>query len=220
MSTVVVFTGGETPPTRVITEIPAADLIVAADGGLRVAESLGFAVDILVGDLDSIGHPLPGHVMVERHPVDKDATDLELALELICRDWPERIMVVGGSGDRADHELATAALICSPRWGQVDEIDWVTGRARSHVVRGHRRIHGDIGSLLSLIPYGGDAVGVVTKGLHWELDDETLASGGTRGVSNRLVSPVVDIRVRSGVLLAVLPSQPPNPSGMAGLRPS
>ena len=220
MNTVIVFAGGEVPPKGVVADLPTADLIVAADGGMTVAEALGIAVDVLVGDLDSIDPELPGHLIVERHPEDKDATDLELAFELVARDWPERVVVVGGAGGRADHEMATASLLCSPRWAPIEEIDWVTGRARSHVVRGHRQIHGDIGTLISLIPYGGDAMDVHTKGLRWELDGDTLSAGSTRGVSNLMISPVVDLRVGSGVLLAVLPGQPSNPAGMEGSRPS
>jgi thiamine pyrophosphokinase len=220
MSTVIVFAGGEVPPREVVTDLPTAELVVAADGGLKVAEVLGISVDVLVGDLDSVDPELPGHLIVERHPEDKDATDLELAFELIARDWPERVVVVGGAGGRADHELATASLICSSRWAPIEEIDWVTGRARSHVVRGHRQIHGDVGTLISLIPYGGDATDVRTKGLRWELDGDTLSTGSTRGVSNLMISPVVDVRIGSGVLLAVLPSHPSSPAGMEGSRPS
>lgn len=205
METILIFAGGDTPTGSLDDELPEADLIVAADSGYDLAVGHGFRVDVLVGDLDSIQTEiLPGHVIVERYPVDKDATDLELAMARVSAEDPERVVVVGGAGGRVDHELAAAALLCAPDWADI-EIDWVTDRGWSHVIRGRRVIHGDVGSLISLIPMGGSAAGVTTKGLHWELKDATLHPGTTRGVSNMFEGPIADIRVTTGCLLAVIP---------------
>jgi thiamine pyrophosphokinase len=157
--------------------------------------------------MDSIQTDLiPGHVIVERHPPDKDATDLDLALSRVIEERPERIVVVGGGGGRVDHELATATLLCSERWAEVDEIDWVTDRAWAHVIRRHRLIHGDLGGVLSLIPMGGAATGVYTRGLRWDLSDASMTPGTTWGISNEFAGPVADIKVGSGCLLAVVPT--------------
>ncbi len=206
MDTVLVFAGGDSPGPEVVEDLPQADLVVAADGGYDIATDLGVVVDVVVGDLDSISTTeLPDRVIVERHPRDKDATDLELALELVARDKPDRVVVVGGSGGRLDHELATASLLCSPRWRSIDEIDWLTKRGRAHVVWSRRILHGDVGATLTLLPVGGDAEGVHTRGLRWNLEGEHLACGATRGVSNVMESPVADIRITSGCLLVVFP---------------
>ncbi|MCH8982884.1 MAG: thiamine diphosphokinase [Acidobacteria bacterium] len=206
IETILMFTGGDPPGPEIVDDLPAADLIIAADGGYDSAAELGFGVDVLVGDLDSIAATsIPDHVIVERHPADKDQTDLELALELAIREDPSRLVVVSGAGGRHDHELATAALLCSRRWERIDELDWLSSRSRAHVVRGRRILHGDIGSILSLIPAAEAASGITTKGLKWNLTDETLLYGETRGVSNVMTSPVADIRVASGCLMVVLP---------------
>jgi thiamine pyrophosphokinase len=207
MDTVLIFAGGDSPPDSLAGELPEADLIVAADSGYDVAVAAGFAVDVLVGDMDSIASEvIPGHVIVERHSPDKDSTDLELALEKVMSESPGRVVVVGGAGGRFDHELATAGLLCSERWRSIEEIDWVTGRGWSHVIRGRRIVHGDVGALISLVPMGGPAVGVNTKGLRWDLTDATLRPGTTWGVSNEFNGPVADIRLAEGSLLAVIPS--------------
>jgi thiamine pyrophosphokinase len=208
METVLIFAGGDSPAESLADELPDADLVVAADSGYDLAVAQGFVVDVLVGDLDSIQtEPIPDHVIVQRHPVDKDATDLELALVQVLVDRPGRVVVVGGAGGRVDHELAAAALICSGRWDDIDEIDWVTDRGWSHVVRARRILHGDVGATISLIPMGGDAHGVTTKGLKWDLTEATLPHGTTHGVSNEFIGPVADIRVTDGRLLAVLPAE-------------
>lgn len=205
METILVFAGGDR--ADVAEDLPRADLVVAADGGYDLAVGLGFKVDVLVGDMDSIQSvEIPEHVVVERHPVDKDATDLELALELVTRENPGRVVIVGGSGGRLDHELAIAEMLCSARWGRIDEMDWVSAHGRAMVVRTRRTIHGDVGTLLSLIPVGGDAVGVTTRGLRWELADETLPHGTSRGVSNLMQGPIADVSLRAGCLLVVSPT--------------
>lgn len=207
METVLIFAGGDSPVESLADELPEADLTIAADSGYDIAIRAGFAVDVLVGDMDSIEtQVIPGHVVVERHPPDKDATDLELALSKVMENRPQRIVVVGGAGGRVDHELAAAGLLCSERWNRVDEIDWVTDRGWSYVIRGRRIIHGDVGGTVSLIPMGGTATGVKTKGLRWNLTDATMHPGTTWGVSNEFIGPVADIRVGSGCLLVVVPA--------------
>lgn len=205
MDTVLIFPGGDAPMVSA-EELPAADLIVAADSGYDRAVSQGFRVDVLIGDLDSIETELiPNHVIVERFPADKDATDLELALARTMAEAPLRVVVVGGTGGRLDHELGTASLLCSPRWSDVEELDWLTARGWGHVIHRRRSLHGDVGSLVSLLPVGGDAHGVSTRGLRWELKGETLAVGATRGLSNEFASPVAEVVVDSGVVLALIP---------------
>lgn len=206
MDTILVFAGGDLPPPEVTQDLPIPDLVVAADCGYSTAVALGFRVDVLVGDLDSIGDvEIPDHVIVERHPEDKDQTDLDLALELAARESPQRLIVVGGTGGRHDHELATAPLLASDRWSGIDEIDWISGRSRSHVVRDHRSVHGDVGALVTLLAMGGVASGLTTRGLQWDLANATLVPGSTWGVSNVLRAPVAEVWVASGTVLAVLP---------------
>jgi thiamine pyrophosphokinase len=206
MDTILVFAGGDRLEPDLAQELPVADLVMAADSGYDAAVSLGFAVDVLVGDLDSITtEPIPGHVVVERHPVDKDQTDLDLALELAMRDEPSRVVVVGGTGGRLDHELATASLICDERWSEV-EMDWVSSRGRAHVIRRRRIVHGDVGATVTLLAVGGAVTGLTTRGLRWELEQATFQPGSTWGVSNVMQTPIADIKVGSGCLLVVFPA--------------
>jgi thiamine pyrophosphokinase len=210
MSTIIVFAGGKAVSPSAVEELPLADRVIAADSGYLIATSLGYDVDTVVGDMDSIGPLSQIHASTEvvRHPVDKDATDLELAFELAVREQPRRIVLVGAEGGRFDHEVAAVSVLCSERWSVVPEIDWVRSDAISYVIRHTRRIQGDPGDLISLIPVGGDAFGVATTGLKWELNGETLHSGSTRGISNVLLRTEILVRISEGVLLGVIPVQP------------
>lgn len=207
MTTVLVVTGGDPVPSEVGDALPAADLVVAADSGLDHARALGLKPDIVVGDFDSVTtealEAFDGPL--ERHPVHKDATDLELALRLAVTRRPNRIVVVGGHGGRLDHFLANALVLTTVPDGI--DVEWRAGQATIHLVRKAISIIGIPGSHVSLVPVGGDACGVRTSGLKWQLAGEDLPSGGTRGVSNRFEESEATISLDSGALLVVLPGQ-------------
>jgi thiamine pyrophosphokinase len=203
---IVVCAGG--PARAPLPEIPEDALVIAADGGIVEAERLDLRVDLLVGDLDSAPPDAIARApRVERHPVDKDASDLELAMEAAVAGEARRIVVVGGDGGRLDHLLGNAFLLGSDRWADV-EIDAVLGDALIAVVRDERSIEGKVGALISLYAVGGPASGVTTEGLRWGLRDGELQPGSSLGLSNEFAEPRASVRVREGVVLAIRPGVP------------
>lgn len=206
-------------PEEIRTVAPA-DLTIAADGGLALALALGVAVDVVVGDMDSVD-PVTldaaqaTGVRVVRHPTDKDETDLELALGLAAAEAPRRIHVVVGAGGRLDHAIANLAVLASPRWTPAD-VSADVGKARVWVVRGRRSLPLSVGDPLALQPVGGPAEGVTTGGLAFTLVDETLDPFAGRGVANVVVGQPVTVEVGSGVLLAI--SGPTPTTGPAAAR--
>ncbi|HET6715276.1 MAG TPA: thiamine diphosphokinase [Actinomycetota bacterium] len=207
MRSAFIFCGGG--PARLPVEVPDGALVIAADVGLAEANRLGVAVDLLVGDLDSVD-PVDLEAFedaggeVRRHPEDKDATDLELAITDAIVAGAGRLLVVGGDRGRLDHLLANAVLLASPRHAAV-EVDAIFGATRLHVVRGRRELVGVPGELISLFALGGPAHGVRAFGVRWPLDGAVLEPGSSLGVSNRFVTERAVIEVRDGVVLAIRP---------------
>jgi thiamine pyrophosphokinase len=206
---VVVFAGGDPVDPRYRSQVPDDAMVLAADSGLHHAQALGVAVDVVVGDLDSVDEARLATEMaqgakVERHPVDKDFTDLELALHLAVREGATSVIVIGGSGGRLDHFLANMLLFASDDFDGLP-ITALVGDARVTVVRDRGELHGEPGSLLTLLAVGGAARRVRTKGLRFPLVDEDLFPGSTRGVSNEFTEPVAVVELDGGVLLAVQP---------------
>jgi thiamine pyrophosphokinase len=215
---VVVLAGGsDLSPARLAHAARAttdADLVVAADSGYRHAVALDRDVDVLVGDLDSID-PLDlaraerAATRIERHPVDKDLTDLALALDVAlseCADAspPLRVTVVGGDGGRTDHLLGNALLLGAPQYAAL-RIDAIWGEATLHVVRDSCTLASSDGTTVSLLALHGPADGVTTKGLDFPLHDARLAPGSSLGLSNRMNAATAQVHLTSGVLLAVQP---------------
>ncbi len=117
-----VVSGGIPPDAAEVGPLPAGAFVIAADSGLDHAAALGLSVDVLVGDLDSATAPAvraaeAAGVQIERHPVNKEATDLELALEHALAIGARRVTVVsGGGGLRLDHHLAELVLLAATRF--------------------------------------------------------------------------------------------------------
>ncbi|MEX1006893.1 MAG: thiamine diphosphokinase [Acidimicrobiia bacterium] len=208
-SVALVFAGGDPPPPSAIADLPAADLVVAADSGLHHAVALGFRVDLVVGDLDSVDPAAldaaaAAGTTVDAHPAAKDFTDLELALQAARNRGCSRAVVIGGAGGRVDHFLANLLLLASPEFVGLD-VEARVGSADVFVVRAAREVRGQPGDFCSLLALGGPARGVHTAGLRFPLRGETLHPGSTRGLSNELLEPVAQVSLDDGVLLVVLP---------------
>lgn len=183
-------------------------LIIAADGGARVARFYGFDPQIVVGDMDSLTEDelqvfVDGGAEIVRHPPEKDETDLELALTLAAERGATWIRVVGGVGHRIDQTMANIYLLGLDILDPLD-VSMVAGEQEMWVLRCcDHEIIGTPGDTISLIPVGGPVEGVTTEGLYYPLNDETLHFGPARGISNVLEGNRGTIYVREGVLLVV-----------------
>lgn len=212
---IVVLANGDDLPASLLADvadaIDLARLSVAADGGLHHADRAGRDVDVIVGDLDSIDPSVlararrVGTEIVE-HPVDKDETDLELALTLVRERWdgdaPAEVLVVGGHGGRTDHLLANMLVLAAERHATLRLRAWL-GTDVVHVVRDEAAIVGAPGSTVSLLALHGPATGVTTTGLRFPLEDARLEPGSSRGVSNVMVATRATVTVDDGVVLAI-----------------
>ena len=67
---------------------------------------------------------------------------------------------------------------------------------------GELNLAGRTGSTLNVLPLDGDAV-ITLAGTEWAAEDEKLAYGSCRGVSNAIVADGATVRVREGIVLVV-----------------
>jgi len=191
-------------------------LVVAADGGARHALPLGLAIDRWVGDGDSLGEDgiaelEAAGVPVERARPDKDQSDTELAVLAARAMGATQLTVLGAlGGPRVDHALANLGLLSMPDLEDLG-VRLVAADARVRLLRAPGRdggpatldLSGRLGDLVSLLPVGTDAEGVITHGLAYPLHDEPLAAGRTRGLSNVRETSDAAVVVRRGQLLVV-----------------
>jgi len=204
----VIFANGEfTDPRGARDLLRPDDLIIAADGGTQHALSAGVIPHVIIGDLDSLSPVERARVeaagsRIIRFSPRKDETDTELALLEAAAAGATRITILGALGGRIDHTLANVLLLLMPQLEGIETI-FFDGCSYLSVVRRKGEIRGQVGDLVSLIPLGGDAGGIITEGLEYPLHDETLHIGAARGISNVLTRPKARIAVGWGNLLVV-----------------
>ena len=208
--TVLIFSGGASLTAHQKANLPAADMVLAADSGVDRAHDCDFEVDVAVGDFDSVSddglrQAKASGARIIAHPAVKNETDLELALLEAQRLGVERVVVVALDGGRADHYLANLALLADPRF-RSQSIAAQLGDGWVSVIHDRHEMQGTEGEVVSLLPMGGAAAGVRTDGLLYPLRDETLEIGSPRGMSNHFAGTTALVELRAGTLLCIRPN--------------
>lgn len=190
-------------------------LVVAADGGARLAELLGLRLDRWVGDGDSLDADSIRALRAAGLPVrlvdrDKDASDTELAVLEALDAGATQITVIGAlGGPRPDHALANVALLAHPALAD-RRVCLLSTTARISLLASIRggppvelAVPGPVGGIVTLLAVAADAGGVTTSGLRYALRDETLVLGSSRGLSNVRVRPEASVAIAAGRLLVI-----------------
>lgn len=178
------------------------EYVIAADGGRAQAERAGLVPDWYVGDGDSGGTPegLPSLVL----PVEKDWTDLEVAVHHAVSAGCGELLLVGCTGGRFDHYFANCCLLEElHRLGAVgllldaeNEIRLLTpGTLR---VR-NRPKH----TYLSILPLDRELTGLTLRGTRYLLTDAAVRRGSTLTVSNEIVGEEAELTLGGGHALLV-----------------
>ncbi|MGI9054061.1 MAG: thiamine diphosphokinase [Ilumatobacteraceae bacterium] len=209
--TVVVVTGAAPLDGRAVAALPPDAVVVAADGGLDHALAADLEPSVLVGDLDSVSAIglawASEHTTVVRHPIDKAATDTELAIAHAASLGPDRIVLVAGQGDRLDHAVAALGALGAPELCDVGHLEAWWGSDQLRVVHGPGSTSLDLpaGTTFSVLAMHGPADGVIVDGARWPLTDHRLEPLVGLGVSNQIAKPPVTISVASGIVTVVVP---------------
>ena len=188
-----------------------ADRVVAVDGGTGWLAAIGRRPDVVIGDLDSADPAVMAQlqaagVPIVRHAAAKDESDTELALAEAIADGADEVVILGAlAGPRLDHQLANLMLLADPDLSSVRDLRIVRGDtlARALHAGGTMVLEGEVGGLVTLLPIGGDAIGVRTTGLRYPLDTETLRFGRSRGLSNVVTEPPASVSLEDGSLLVI-----------------
>ena len=204
----VLFVNGELRnPVMVKQMLQPSDYLVGVDGGLRHLKSMGLQPHLVIGDLDSISADEVlelerASVPIRRYPVDKDETDLELAVLAVLKDGYRSIRLVAALGGRQDQTLGNLFLLTRSDLAGCD-VRLEDGVEEAMIIRTCETIFGREGDIVSLLPLEGDVTGIVTRGLRYPLHGETLYFERTRGISNVMLEDQAVVEVASGVLLAI-----------------
>ncbi len=181
------------------------DLVIAVDHGGDLLRAWNIDADTVIGDLDSLSpdalrHHLERGAEVVRFPPDKNETDLELALRSLPDDASCEVYLTNLWGGRFDHSIMN--LLMMSRFSSKGLLTFPTTDGIGGIM--------SPGTLIvtappllgtALIALSPDVTEIVSQGVQWPLQGESLRFGESRGVSNRLVSPPWRLSQKKGTLL-------------------
>ncbi len=196
------------------TLVSRAGLVLAADGGARFLEGLGVRPDAVVGDFDSLDDAgarrlEAAGVELVRHPVRKDVTDGELAVDEALRRGAGEVVLAGATG-ALDHTLGHLAILRRLAARRVaarlvaPDLSVAVLQAPAAVT-----LAAPAGVRVSVVPLGGDAV-VSLAGLDYPLDHGHLPADACLGLGNHVVSAGESvIEVHAGVVAVLVEADEP-----------
>jgi thiamine pyrophosphokinase len=206
---ILIVVGGDRVPEELLRQAALkAEMVIAADRGAWYCLQAGIIPDLVVGDMDSIPEEAleelqAGKVTILTFSPYKDKTDTQIALEVALKRGAREIEILSGIGSRFDHSLANVHLLhLALKAGLRARI--VSERQIIFLIEGECTLTNEEGTTISFLPLGMMASGITLKGFAYELDDATMEIGLPWGVSNVITDQHALVRVREGILIAVL----------------
>jgi thiamine pyrophosphokinase len=208
MSKFAILLSGDLHPTKRLQRQLAGARVIAADAGMAHAGLIGLEAELWVGDFDSSPPELikrAGDVPRQSYPVDKDATDGELAVRAALERGASELVLAGGFGGRSDHAFAHLTLVLGPARAGIPTF-LTSGREEGWpLLAGHHRLEVPIGSGLSIIALS-DLVGLSLDGVRWPLTRRAVALGSTLTLSNEVTGPVrMDLEAGYAIAVVTIP---------------
>lgn len=185
-----------------LRKLAARSVLIGVDGGLNAIREAGLVPHWAVGDFDSVRPELlaqlPGRTRLVRCPVEKDFTDLELALKLALACRPKEIYVLGlGGGLRFDHQVVNTLMLAAVAAAGCKITAWHGAQklvfTDSAVLL--RAKHGRMFSVFSL----EGAVCVNIYGAKYSGADIVLRPGSGYGLGNEIKGSRAAVAVKRGV---------------------
>ena len=183
----------------------STDIIVAADRGIECLFNADCSADYLIGDFDSIKQDIlleveKSEVKIVKHPIVKDETDTELAVNLLLELGCESITLVGVTGTRLDHTITNIYILRdlylkNIKAKIIDDnniIEYLGERVNIEKKKDY---------YISIIPLSPEGVVVSLEGFFFPLNKKNISYGSSLGVSNYLVKDNGNIIRHSGEAL-------------------
>ncbi len=204
MPTYAILLGGDLTPTPRLRHQLQGARVIAADSGIAHAVALGLSPELWVGDFDSAGSELMDvFARVPRHvfPVEKDATDGDIAVSEAFRRGATAIILVGGFGGQFDHSLSHAAMLLAMAKREIPCM-MSSGHEEAHPLSFELLIPDVVpGTRISVVPMS-DIKGLTLRGVKWPLEHKNVPFGSTLTLSNEATGDVtVECDLGTGLVI-------------------
>ncbi len=205
---VILLAGTVVPTARLRRQIGDAR-IIAADGGIAHAAVLGVAPELWVGDFDSsTSEHAERFSRVPRlaFPVEKDATDGDIAISEAFRRGATEIILVGGFGGQFDHVLAHGTMLLAMAKREIPCM-MTSGNEEAYPLSWQINLEGlRPGTRISIVPTT-DIKGLTLQGVRWPLQHRSIPFGSTLTLSNVTTEDVTLTMDAGAGLILVYPQR-------------
>lgn len=180
----------------------SGDYIIAADKGFSYLKEIMIKPDIVIGDFDSLD-TIPNNENIVQYPIEKDETDMMLAIKAGLDLGYKTFLIYGGLGGRLDHTFANIQILIylsikGARGYLLDGDRIVTAITNEHLLFNTERK-----GIISVFSAGDIARGVSLKGLKYRLENAVLTKDMPLGVSNEFIESESCISVEEGTLIVM-----------------
>jgi thiamine pyrophosphokinase len=206
---VIIISGGN-PPTQklLMKEITEDTFLIGADSGANCLYDYNIHPDLLVGDFDSIDKKVlnyfkKNNCIIDIYPTEKDYTDTEIAVKKALSMKPNEIVLLGCTGSRIDHLLGNIGMlkICLENGVNASVKD---ENNNIRLIDTSTSLKGTVGEIFSVQSYGDEIVGLTIEGAKYPLTDYNLKIGESITISNEFVTPLVELKFKTGTLMVIL----------------
>lgn len=200
----VAIVGGGRLSKKFLPEIIKSDYIIGVDRGAYWLVTNGVIPTIAIGDFDSVSAEefqlIKRNVTcIKEHPKQKDATDMELAVDHAISIRPKEVVIYGAVGSRLDHTMGNIHLL--ERLGDIGVIRDANNEVR--LVSGKlvlsKKSHYPYVSLLPIT----ETIEVTLSGFFYDGTRAVILRGQTLGVSNEIRTEKATIEVHRGKALVM-----------------
>lgn len=183
------------------------DYIVCADGGVDHLINTGKIPNIVIGDLDSISSSgldfiRDNNIEVMQFPIMKDKTDTELGILYLLEKKIDDITLMGVTGTRLDHTLASIFLLKKLNKKRV-RAKIIDDNNIIYFVNKDIQIKKKDNYNLSIIPISNQGIVVSLSGFLYPLNKKFIEFGSTLGISNEIVNEYGNIFIHKGEALVI-----------------
>jgi thiamine pyrophosphokinase len=189
-----------------VNDIKEDGYVIAADGGIDYLMKVGIKPNLVIGDFDSASSRYSEYGFeTKTFPVEKDDTDMMLAIKEGLERGYRDFVIYGGMGGRFDHTFANLQclyyLINHGAKGRLvgqkgSFVTMIKDGSINFSAREYQK-----GRKISVFAFDGIAYGVTEKGLKYTIENATINTDFPIGVSNEFIGVDAYIKVDDGILM-------------------
>lgn len=194
---------------KVLDFVKASAVVIAADGAANWMGEKGLKPQYIVGDGDSVSltHPHPN--AEEIYSADQNTTDFEKCIQFAQEKRLLPSLILGFNGGEIDHVLGNVQSLLKKSEGvSLFFVDSYYKRGSTGIKiglplsKGSYRMAIQINATVSILPFC--FCQITSKGLIWELTDQTLTQDGLLSIRNRASKKEVELQVKEGKALVIV----------------